>query len=89
MRSVSRGLVLGLIGGGLAADVWRQQEKKSLMAQLQQEQLATAGAERARMDEIQSKLARAEKELTQLRAQVVAERDLRHRYEDLVAKRRK
>lgn len=58
------------------------------MAQLQQ-QLATAGVERARMGEMRSKLSSAEKELAQLRAQPVAERDHRHRYADLVAKGRK
>ena len=88
-------LVLGLLGGGLAADVWWRQHAKDVEQQLKQLQ-ASAESERAQAGKLESQLSatgaemkRLKGELERLTEQLKTERDLRHRYEDLVSKGRK
>lgn len=76
-------VLLGLIGGGIAADLrWRPQTRH----------LGARGegleAERTRADELQSRLAAAERGRRDLGQPLEAERPLRHRYEDLPARGR-
>lgn len=77
----ARGLVwllLGLIGGGIAADMWERRRARELEKAHEEQQLA-----------LQSRLSQAELSLKELREQLEAERRLRHSYEDLVGRGRK
>jgi len=88
-------LVLGLIGGGIAADVWWRQHTRAVDDQLKQVQ-TSAESERVRAGKAESQLAatgdemkRLKEEVERLTEQLRAERDLRHRYEDLVSRGQK
>lgn len=88
-------LVLGLVGGGLAADLWWRQHTRAVDQQLKQLQ-AGAESDRARADKAQAELSatgteltRVKEEVERLKEQLTTERDLRHRYEDLAARGRK
>lgn len=88
-------LVLGLIGGGIAGDAWWRQHTREMRRQLTQLQ-AGAESEQERAAKLGSQLSTAGSEMTRLKEEVAqlseqlkSERELRHRYEDLVAKGRK
>jgi ubiquinone biosynthesis protein UbiJ len=88
-------LVLGLIGGGIAADGWWRQHTRAVDRQLEQLQ-ASAASEHARAGKVESELSataaeiqRLKEEVERLTAQLRAERDLRHRDEDLASRGQK
>lgn len=88
-------LVLGLIGGGIAADIWWRQRTRTVDQQLKQLQ-ASAESEHARAARVESQLSatsgevkRLKEEVERLTEQLTAERDLRHRYEDLASRGQK
>jgi len=85
-------LVLGLLGGGIATDGWWRQHTRDVEQRLKQIQ-ASAEAEHAKAGELASQLAatgaevkRLKEEIERLTGEVKGERDLRHRYEDLVSR---
>jgi len=88
-------LVLGLIGGGIAADGWWRQHTRAVDQELKQLQ-ASAESERSRAGKVESQLSatgaemkRLKDEVERLTEQLKAERDLRHRYEDLASRGQK
>jgi uncharacterized protein HemX len=88
-------LILGLIGGGIAADLWWRHHTRAVDEQLRAVR-ASAESERARAAKVESDLSAASGELKRLKEeverlneQVKAERELRHRYEDLASRGRK
>ncbi len=85
-------LVLGLIGGGIAADIWWRQRTRTVDQQLKQLQ-ASAESEHARVESQLSatsgEVKRLKEEVERLTEQLTAERDLRHRYEDLASRGQK
>ena len=88
-------LVLGLLGGAIAADVlWRHHTGK--LEEHLKELRASAEAERSRAASAASQLSAAGAELKRLKEdverltqQVKSERELRHQYEDLVSRGQK
>lgn len=88
-------LVLGLLGGGIAADGWWRQHTRDVEQRLKQLQ-ASAEADQAQAAKLASELAatgaevkRLKAEVERLTAEVKSERDLRHRYEGLVSRGQK
>ena len=81
-------LILGLIGGGIAADLWWRQATRGTDKQVKQLQ-TEIDSEKMGAQQLESKLAEAGGELRQLKEQLAAERNLRRRYEDLVTRGRK
>ena len=88
-------LVLGLLGGGIATEVWWRQHARNIEEQLKHLQ-ASADSDRSRAGKAESQLSAAGAEMKRLKEeaerltqQLKAERDLRHRYEDLVSRGKK
>lgn len=88
-------LVLGLVGGGIAADGWWRQHTKAVNQELKQMQ-ASAEADRAQAGKAASQLAatgaemtRLKEEVNRLTEQLKSERELRHRYEVLISRGQK
>jgi outer membrane murein-binding lipoprotein Lpp len=81
-------LVLGLVGGAVLADlVWRPRAA-SLNHQVA-DLAARAETQERRADQLESRVRAAEAEAKQLSDQLKDERELRHRYEDVLSKGRK
>lgn len=84
-------LVLGLLGGGIAADAWWRQHARDVEQRLKELQ-ASAGSEHAQAGKLESQLSasssevkRLKEEVERLTGELKSERDLRHRYEVLVS----
>jgi uncharacterized protein HemX len=88
-------LVLGLLGGGIAGDIWWRQHARDVKQQLNQLQRSVesertrAGALESALSACGAEMKHLKEEVERLTKQLNVERDLRHRYEDLVSRGRK
>jgi len=81
-------LVLGLIGGGLAADLWLERDKRSLASHVEQLQARLSAVDKD-VAALRARLAAADGERKQLEEQLAAERKLRHGYEEVLSRGQK
>jgi septal ring factor EnvC (AmiA/AmiB activator) len=81
-------VVMGLLVGGLAADLWWRQGSNETRRELA-ELKASQARQGQQLEELKGKLAGAEAEANQLREQLKTEQALRHRLEEVLSRGKK